>query len=49
VWVAVDLIGFSVQRFAWISIALAGIWLFLALSIGRLYHGFEQRQEKLGA
>ncbi len=49
VYLAVDLLGFSVPRFAWISIALAGVWLFLAVAIGRLYHGFEERKEKLGA
>jgi ATP:ADP antiporter, AAA family len=47
VYLAVDLWGFSVPRFAWISIALAGGWLFLALAIGRLYRGFDERQEKL--
>jgi ATP:ADP antiporter, AAA family len=47
VYVAVDLLKFSVPRFAWISIALAGVWIFLALAIGRLYHGFEERKEKL--
>jgi AAA family ATP:ADP antiporter len=48
VYVAVDLLKFSVPRFAWISIVLAGIWLALAVAIGRLYHGFEERKEKLG-
>lgn len=48
VYVAVDLLKFSVSRFAWISIVLAGFWLVLAVAIGRLYHGFEQRKEKLG-
>jgi AAA family ATP:ADP antiporter len=49
VYLAVDLLGFSVPRFAWISIALAGLWLVLAGAIGRLYRGFEERKEKLGA
>jgi AAA family ATP:ADP antiporter len=49
VLLAVDILKFSVQRFAWISIVLAGLWLFLAVAIGRLYHGFEERKEKLGA
>ncbi|HXK18169.1 MAG TPA: hypothetical protein VNG33_10225, partial [Polyangiaceae bacterium] len=46
---AASLLGLSVPRFAWISIALTGVWLFLALTIGRLYHGLEERNEKLGA
>jgi AAA family ATP:ADP antiporter len=49
VYLAVDLLGFSVPRFAWISIALAGGWLFLAVAIGRLYRGLDERGEKLGA
>lgn len=49
VLVAVDTLHFSVQRFAWISIALGAVWLVLAVAIGRLYHGFEERKEKLGA
>jgi ATP:ADP antiporter, AAA family len=49
VYLAVDLFKFSVPRFAWISIALAGVWLVLAIAIGRLYHGLEERKEKLGA
>lgn len=48
VLVAVDLLKFSVPTFAWISIVLSGIWLVLAVAIGRLYHGFEERKEKLG-
>jgi ATP:ADP antiporter, AAA family len=48
VYLAVDVLGFSVPRFAWISIVLAGLWLLLAVAIGRLYHGFEKRGEKLG-
>jgi len=49
VYLAVDLLGFSVQRFAWLSIVLAGLWVVLAIAIGRLYHGLEERKEKLGA
>jgi ATP:ADP antiporter, AAA family len=49
VYVAVDVLKFSVPRFAWISILLAGLWVVLAIAIGRLYHGFEKRGEKLGA
>lgn len=45
----VDVLGFSVERFAWLSIVLAVVWLALAVAIGRLYHGFEQRKERLGA
>ncbi len=48
VLVAVDLLKFSVPTFAWISIVLAGVWIFLAIAIGRLYRGFEERKEKLG-
>lgn len=47
--VLVDVLKFSVQRFAWLSIVLAAIWLVLAVAIGRLYRGFEERKEKLGA
>lgn len=49
VYLAVDVLQFSVPRFAWISIVLAGLWLVLAIAIGRLYRGFEERKEKLGA
>jgi AAA family ATP:ADP antiporter len=48
VYVAVDVLGFSVPRFAWISILLAAGWVFLAIAIGRLYRGLEERKEKLG-
>ena len=48
VLVAVDLLKFSVPTFAWISIVLSGVWVMLAIAIGRLYHGFEERKEKLG-
>jgi AAA family ATP:ADP antiporter len=46
---AVNVLHFSVQHFAWISIVLGALWLVLAIAIGRLYHGFEERKEKLGA
>lgn len=49
VYLAVDVLKFSVPRFAWVSIVLAGLWLVLAIAIGRLYRGFEERKEKLGA
>lgn len=48
VLVAVDVLKFSVPRFAWLTIALSGLWLVLAIAIGRLYHGLEERKEKLG-
>jgi ATP:ADP antiporter, AAA family len=48
VYVAVDVLHFSVPRFAWVTIALAGVWFFLAVGIGRLYRGLEERGEKLG-
>ncbi|HVY30752.1 MAG TPA: MFS transporter [Polyangiaceae bacterium] len=46
---AVNILHFSVQRFAWISIVLGAVWLAIALAIGRIYHGLEERKEKLGA
>lgn len=49
VFLAANVLNWSVPRFAWISIALSGVWLALALAIGRLYHGLEERKEKLGA
>ena len=49
VYLLVNVLSFSVTRFAWLSIVLAGVWLVLAVAIGRLYHGFEERKEKLGA
>lgn len=48
VLVAVRVLKFSVPTFAWISIVLAGVWVVLAIAIGRMYHGFEERKEKLG-
>jgi ATP:ADP antiporter, AAA family len=44
----VDQLEFSIERFAWLSIVLAVLWLMLAVAIGRLYHGYEERKEKLG-
>jgi AAA family ATP:ADP antiporter len=49
VLVLVDVLHFSVSRFAWISIALGAAWIVLALAIGKLYHGFEERKERLEA
>lgn len=48
VYLAVDLLHFSVPRFAWVSICLAASWIILAIAIGRLYHGLEERKERLG-
>jgi AAA family ATP:ADP antiporter len=49
VGLAANVLHLSVPHFAWISLALAGIWLSLALAIGRQYHELEERKEKLGA
>ena len=49
VYLTVDVLHFSVQRFAWISLLLGGVWLTLAVAIGRRYHDLEQKNEKLGA
>jgi AAA family ATP:ADP antiporter len=37
VFVAVDLMKLTVQRFAWVSIALGVVWIALAIAIGRRY------------
>lgn len=47
VYLAVDLLGFSVQRFAWLSLALAGTWLALAVGIGRLHDRIREGKEQL--
>jgi AAA family ATP:ADP antiporter len=47
VFFAVDLLGSSVHRFAWISLVLSGVWLALAVAIGRLYRRLERHQEPL--
>lgn len=49
VLVTVDLLHFSVSRFAWVSIALGGVWIAVALAIGKLHRGFEERGERLEA
>jgi AAA family ATP:ADP antiporter len=49
VYLLVDLMQFSVSRFAWLSIALGGAWIVLAIAIGRIYRGLEERNEKLAA
>ena len=46
VYFAVDMLKFSVPRFAWISLVLAAAWLLLAVLIGRLYRGLEDRKEQ---
>jgi len=48
VYLAVDVAKLTVPRFAWISLALVAVWLVLAVAIGRLYHGLEERGERLG-
>jgi ATP/ADP translocase len=47
VLVGVDLLKLTPTRFAWISVVLAGVWIVVAIAIGRLYHGFEERNERL--
>jgi AAA family ATP:ADP antiporter len=47
VYLAVDLLKFSVPRFAWLSIVLGALWLVLALAIGKLYRELEEKKEKL--
>ena len=37
VYLVIDVMKLSVQRFAWVSIVLAVIWLLLAVAIGRRY------------
>lgn len=48
VYFAVDVAKLTVPRFAWISLVLVAVWLVLAVAIGRLYHGLEERGERLG-
>ena len=49
VYLLVDLLKLSVTRFAWLSIALGGLWIVLALAIGRIHRDLERRNEKLTA
>lgn len=49
VYLLVDLAQLSVSRFAWLSIALGGGWIVLALAIGHIHRDLEQRGEKLTA
>lgn len=49
VYLTVDVLNFSVQRFAWVSLALGAFWLFLAVAIGRMYRELEQGKEQLKA
>jgi AAA family ATP:ADP antiporter len=47
VYLVIDLLHLSVQRFAWVSLVLAVIWLLLAIAIGRLYEqGGENKEQK---
>jgi ATP:ADP antiporter, AAA family len=49
VYLLVDLMQFSVSRFAWLSIGLGAAWIVLAMAIGRIYRKLEERNEKLAA
>lgn len=49
VYFAVSVGNLSVNRFAWISLVLGGLWIVLALAIGRKYRSLEESGEKLGA
>ena len=49
VYLTVDVLKFSVQRFALISMVLAGIWMVLAIAIGRMHRALDQGKEKLAA
>jgi ATP:ADP antiporter, AAA family len=49
VYLTVDVLKFSVQRFALISMVLAGIWMLLAIAIGRMHRELDQGKEKLAA
>ena len=49
VYVTVDLLNFSVQRFAWVSLALGAIWIFLAIAIGKMHRELEQGKAQLRA
>lgn len=47
VYVTVDVLNFSVQRFAWVSLALGAVWIFLAIAIGKLHRDLEQGKAQL--
>jgi AAA family ATP:ADP antiporter len=47
VYLLADLLSLHVSQFAWLSIVLGGGWLFLAVAIGRIHRGLEERNEKL--
>jgi AAA family ATP:ADP antiporter len=49
VYLTVDVLNFSVQRFALISMILAGSWMVLAIAIGRMHRELDQGKEKLRA
>lgn len=47
--VTVNLLHFSVQRFAWISLVLGVVWIVLALAIGRIHRDLESGKAQLTA
>jgi ATP:ADP antiporter, AAA family len=49
VYLTVDVLKFSVQRFAWVSLVLGAIWLVLAVAIGKMHRELEQGKEQLSA
>lgn len=49
VYLTVDVLQFSVQRFAWLSLALGGVWIFLAIAIGKRHRDLEQGKAQLRA
>jgi ATP:ADP antiporter, AAA family len=49
VYLTVDVMKFSVQRFAWVSLALGAVWILLAVAIGKMHHALEQGKAQLRA
>jgi AAA family ATP:ADP antiporter len=49
VYLTVDVLAFSVQRFAWVSLVLGAVWIFLAIAIGKLHRDLEQGKAQLRA
>ncbi len=49
VLLVIDVLDLSVRHFAGLSIALGVAWFMLALAIGRIHRGLEQRNERLEA
>lgn len=41
IWICASLLAWPVQRFAWVSVALVGVWFVLALAIARARAGRE--------